>query len=256
MTIALGVLTTSNVVIAADTLESRSAGYPKTNTPKIMNGIAPGFGSVSVTGAGDSGYLDAIRQEIVAAFLDHSQANQELAYFEKVLAKIIKKFHVQHIIPFAKYPSDERPFIELVVGAAQGSARGLWVTDRSTIRHAIRTATVGVGSGHANAILARVIPDWVSGGVAALIAAYVVQSCKRSVEGCGGDTNIVVLEGDVPKQVPGELVEELDALFYQYQNVESKTLLFAMGHPGIDLSEVSLWLGKLKTTIAEIERRI
>src|SRR5437667_12469328 len=75
MTIAIGLLATDGVVIAADTQES--AGYPgdmKSSGTKILGALRsdasnpPVTGAFAVSGAGTVGNLDAVNQKLAESF--------------------------------------------------------------------------------------------------------------------------------------------------------------------------------------------
>src|SRR5438128_1271378 len=96
MTIALGLLATDSVVIAADSQETYFGGR-KTDVEKILTGFhlkaeaEDDAGAIATSGAGESGYLDYIQEEIVAAFRDHPE--ETLPEFNNRLKGVMLDFY-------------------------------------------------------------------------------------------------------------------------------------------------------------------
>ena len=116
MTIALGVLASDGVVLAADTQES--SGYFKGFALKIhsamtqTNGQSTVNSAVAVTRAGSGVYLDVIAAKIITDF--HSHQDSDVAAFEAHLKDRVKEFHRTYVTPLpAQLPRE----VELIVGA-------------------------------------------------------------------------------------------------------------------------------------------
>ena len=263
MTIALGILTGDGVIVAADTLETRGAGFPKTNIPKILTGGTTGksgCGCYAVTGAGDSSYLNGIKQEIGDLFLNHSRAGTVDSSFEPELKKLVRRFHVQHIIPFAKYPDYERPSIDLVVASSHSHSHRLWVTSRTDTFSPIPYATVGCGSGYAKAMLDRLSLPWGDIKIAKIVAAYVIFSTKNNVEGCGGNTHVATVSGDIAAYVSREVIDEMNKLFAAYDGVEARAFYYSVGYPSKsqseDLGKLSSWFDSLRSDFMSLASKM
>jgi hypothetical protein len=116
MTIAIGLVATDGVVIAADTEEQ--IGSMKSDESKMLianRGLAnKKAGALVVTGAGDAGYLDSINMDICTSFF--SAKSLSGARWVKTFRKQVKDFYRDHVIPFAKFPEHDRPDLALVVG--------------------------------------------------------------------------------------------------------------------------------------------
>src|SRR5271165_3308515 len=114
MTIALGLLASDGAVIAADTEES-TGDYMKGVRGKMACYFAHDdewAESCVVTGAGNSGYVRALMEELgqtyqaadpKTAIFSHRQSDAKDTLQYK-FRECIKKFYKEHIIPFATYP--------------------------------------------------------------------------------------------------------------------------------------------------------
>jgi len=263
MTIALGILTGDGVVVAADTLETRGAGFAKTNIPKILTGGTTGksgCGCYAVTGAGDSAYLNGIKQEIADLFLNHSRAGTVNSAFESELKKLVRRFHVQHIIPFAKYPDYERPSIDILIASSHSHSHRLWVTNRPDTSGAFPYATVGCGSGYAKALLDRLNLPWADMKLVKIVAAYVVFSTKNNVEGCGGNTHVATVSGDIAAYLPRDVIEEMEKLFAYYNGIEARAFYYSIGYPSEsqseDLGKLSSWFDSLRSDFMSLAAKM
>ncbi len=122
MTIALAIHADDGIVMAADTLIS--TGYLKGDEVKIVPAGGFTLGQAGITlssigmcafvGAGDAGYVDALRDDLARVFLDNPDAIFEdlRANFEHCL----RTFYKEHVVPFATFPSDDRLSLEPVIG--------------------------------------------------------------------------------------------------------------------------------------------
>src|SRR5438445_5672612 len=119
MTIALGLVGTDGIVVAADTEESY--GAIKTDTTKILTVFCTGAdgkpnpvpGACVISSAGDSGYVTSLGEKLAHVFFaDTERAEPPLQEaFEDCLAA----FYAKHVIPFATFPEDERPVVEMLI---------------------------------------------------------------------------------------------------------------------------------------------
>lgn len=197
MTIALGILpVTGGVVIAADTEEV--AGYMKSAQSKIvtvLDGLKPPRGACAIAGAGDAGYIDALTQELADVFMDdRERAGKPL---QLALGKCVRNFHLAHVVPFAAYPPEERPRLDLLLGVQRKYGSKLYVTSNTSIRSAFGPyAAIGVGAPFAKVLLDRL---WGQCDVriAQILATYVVFMVKEHIPDCGKFTHVTTLHGPV-----------------------------------------------------------
>jgi 20S proteasome alpha/beta subunit len=195
MTIAIGIVATDGVVVAADTQET--LGTWKLQHGKISAAISlfrDGNRACLISGAGPGPQVDAVSRELSNQFRDRSlKADGMKARLQETLTA----FYTTHVVPFALYPRDERPDVSLLMAYdASGVSGGpqLLASDKTVFVEQATYAAVGGGAEVAYTLLERLyklpLPD-VRG--AALLAAYVMFHVKESIEGCGKSTDIAAV---------------------------------------------------------------
>ena len=213
MTIAIGLRAHNGLVIAADSEES-TGDYMKGTKGKIScfysqddskKGTFAGdcVDSCVIAGAGNSGYVNALTNELGKVFLSNptlpiyvpptfaDMAKDTLNLkFEVCLAAFYKK----HIIPFAAFPERKRPDVEMLFGIQRKNLIALFTTEKTIINPAIPYKAIGLGSTFAELFLAKLYRP-MSVEQAELLAAYVIFLTKESVENCGKFTTIVTIKG-------------------------------------------------------------
>ena len=238
MTIAIGLLSSDGVVLAADTQEIM--GSLKSDESKLIianRGLKDQkAGALAITGAGDSGYLDSINMEICTSFV--AKEPWTGAKWAVKLKKHVKDFHNDYVVPYGTFPESDRPHLRLVIGGNFsdpnfGDYRAVWSTDKSTVSMAKNYCAVGLGSAQAYVMLRRfwTIMDTVK---AASLAAYVVFHVKHSVDGCGNETQIVILKNGYAEYVPAPNIELMENYFDERALLENQLLHFSLG---MDLPE-------------------
>lgn len=192
MTIAIGILASDGLVIAADSQET-IPGFWKVEQDKIMAahqvhaGLAQG--GIGISGAGLGVYVDELSQRWIRTFTDNPLAlTVEL---QALLDNELEDFHERKVVPFSGYPVNERPEIYLLAACARNGWRSPWesslnvLTDRTPVGY----AAVGVGAMHARTLLGRFYSRFhFDLARAVLLAAYVLFHVKESVDGCGKRT--------------------------------------------------------------------
>jgi 20S proteasome alpha/beta subunit len=245
MTIALGVLCGDGLIIAADTEESD--GFLKTSASKISIatniyvyasvGKKPRLGrgpqeiaACAVAGAGDSAYLDTITPMLIDDFQETEQADEDAIQGE--FSKTVRKFYIEHVVPFAQYPAIDRPDFSVLVGVSRkDKAELLFASSKTTLRRCAPFAAVGVGATFANQLLKRLWPQtWVDRKTAALLVAFIMFHVKESVENCGKLTDVVVMHNGTRTYMPWELRSGLEAIFFRYSRIEGDVMhaIFSM----------------------------
>ena len=95
MTIAIGLLASDGIVLAADTQEI--VGSMKSDESKLIvanrGAEKEKAGALAITGAGDAGYLDSINMEICTAFV--AGKSWTGARLLAKLKKQVKEFHLE-----------------------------------------------------------------------------------------------------------------------------------------------------------------
>jgi hypothetical protein len=238
MTIALGIIGSNGIVLAADTEESIQ-GYMKRHQTKILSGFHHAteggprkeLPMVAVSGAGDSHYLDVINEKMVDAVL--TTRKPFLPDVQPELEETVKKFYDDHIIPFAAFPANERPEISLIVAAAAPNQAVLWTTSKNVVKKCQRFAAVGIGAFYAETLLNRLYGQF-DAGVASALATFVMLQVKEHVPDCGKETQLVCIRQGEIRMSYFRDVRDLEDAFRTYQTIEMEALHYAIG--GLDES--------------------
>jgi hypothetical protein len=210
VTIAIGLRGQDGIVIAADTQES-TGNYMKGSRTKMMSFAShqigqPELGSLAgvcvISGAGDSGYVHALTEELGSTFLNNPDLltviNPKQASLQEKFSERLRRFYKDHIIPFASFPSRDRPDVEMLIGIYRKFQLSLFVTEKTTLIMAPAYKAIGMGSTFAELLLDKL---WELSPVNQLevLAAYIIFMAKESVESCGKYTQIVTIKG--PKMI-------------------------------------------------------
>jgi len=241
MTIAIGLLATDGVILAADSQET--LGSFKSDESKFLianQGLkTEKAGAIAITGAGDSGYLDSINQELCTAFLSKKKWTP-LALLGKTRT-IVKTFHHDHVVPYGKFPEHDRPEMRLIIGSHINGRGILWSTEKSTVSGGKRYFAVGIGYPYARVMLRRFWTpmDTVK---AASLAAYILFQVKNTADGCGKETQIVIIKDGHAAYLSQDNINLLEYAFEERARTENLFLHFSLG---LDLPE-----DDIKTTLA------
>jgi hypothetical protein len=121
MTIALGMLASDGVVIAADREEGD--GYLKTDIGKISHvfrGLNP-IGSIAVAGAGEGPAIDEISTLLSDIFCTDKERNG--GEIKEELTNAHRTYYKETVLPFAIQHQSERPDYALVIGCLAGCGK-------------------------------------------------------------------------------------------------------------------------------------
>jgi 20S proteasome alpha/beta subunit len=253
MTIALGILAKRAVILAADTQETIQ-GYWKINQGKIRAANAS-VGAILLSAAGSATYCDALMQTLERDFL-RNDSTGVLDDWEPRFAERLKLFHAEHVIPFAAIPDhNDRPSVSALVAVQWKHGRALWSTDKSVMVRHDRFAAVGIGSTHANGLLANLARVHHDPLTAAALAAYVLFQVKQHVDGCGDDSEVMYLTKNEYHDLSAEQLYELEKLFRVYaRETEPAVVQYLLGANPPQLRSGSRALRSMRSKFNRIMR--
>lgn len=224
MTIAIGILASDGVVIAADREEGD--GYLKNDSGKVsqaFKGTVP-IGSIAITGSGSGPYLDEVARLITEGFCDDAVGTE--ATVEAGIRKAHRKYYKESVLPF---PHGERPDYDLLVGCyGEQLGRRLWKTAGLALNPVKDYDAVGAGYAVANGLLGR-LWDNVPVRYAIKLAAYVIHQVKMSVKDCGLGTDIVIVRRSLLESVSAGIIREWENIFRYYANMERNAFYYCVG---------------------------
>jgi 20S proteasome alpha/beta subunit len=194
MTIAAGFPCQTGLVICADTQET-IAGYVKTDTDKIrLFQAGDKRYNIVFTGAGNGDLIDTAVDEIAAALTDEKP--QGLTRIALSVKQTMLKVFSDCIQPYSAFPTDDRPSLTMLIGIQAGQSSVLYKASGTSFS-ALRDADcIGYGIALGKSLIKQLFTPQISIDDAALVALYVLQQAKRWVDGCGGNSDIVLLRHD------------------------------------------------------------
>jgi hypothetical protein len=189
MTIAIGMIASDGIVIAADRQET--FGNWKTNQGKISaawKNIPPVLRSLLITGAGNGAYLDCVAQKLLECFSDNMQ--EKNGPLREALNEVHKKFYTECVLPLFQC-GDHDPDYSLLIGCNTATdSRVLWTTEKLAFNTIQDYTAIGVGSATAKALLDKLYVR-LPVVMAINLISYIMYEVKQTVEGCGLGTDII-----------------------------------------------------------------
>jgi hypothetical protein len=259
VTIALGIIGPFGVIIAADSEEGTlTAGDLKSSTVKITgehhfvvaakDKRLPEHKAILVSGAGDSGYLEAIKQHILEDFAE--KAVKSIGDADRVIRRRIKTFYEDHVAPFAAFRELDLS-IDLVIGASLAGGQRLWKTYMNTVKTVPNFELAAVGSGES--WVKNIIPvaATMDGTLASATAAYAVFFAKEHATGCGKQTRIAFTRGGLNRVANQAAVDRLEFAFRRYSDCEKYMRNTVLGIPfGHAFNGMDARLNELRQEVA------
>jgi 20S proteasome alpha/beta subunit len=213
MTIAAGFPCKNGLVLCADTQETVS-GYVKTDTGKIRVLSTPRH-HIVFTGAGDSDLIDTAIDEMSDAV--RAENPEGLTRVAAVLKKTMLRVFEESVKPYAAFPLDDRPSITLLVGIQSAAATVLYKASGTSFRLLQNAECIGYGLALGKSLTKQIFKEDMTVEHAGLTAVYVLQQAKRWVDGCGGNSDIVVLSNDGNVlQMSAGMVNQLEKHFDEF----------------------------------------
>lgn len=215
MTIAAGFPCSDGLVLCADTQETIT-GYAKVNTEK-MTQIETPFYNIVFTGSGDSGLIDMTVQLMDQA-LTQKQPNAAWKIEEVLRDSLVDSFN-RYVVPGFQFPAAELPATpDLLIGLQQSSSATLYRASGATFRRVYDSQCIGTGVVLGKSLIAQLFESSMTIGQGWLVALYVLHQAKTWVDGCGGNTDILLLSNrnKAITRIPTSQVKDLENHFDQF----------------------------------------
>jgi 20S proteasome alpha/beta subunit len=224
VTIAAAFPCKEGLIIATDTEES-IAGYIKTDTQKMRIVQGQNYDLV-ITGAGDSDLIDCFVDELVEAL--EEERPEEI----KGIWKVFKNTHLQsfrnHVVPYAAFPKDDRPYMDLLIGLhikVGGRVTGahpfrteLFKANGTTVKRVNKAECIGTGIVLAQSLVDQFFDSSLNLVQTGLLAVYVLRQTKRWAQYCGGKTDIAILSNTEKElhTIPTDKLKSLERHFDEF----------------------------------------
>jgi ATP-dependent protease HslVU (ClpYQ) peptidase subunit len=217
MTIAVALWASNGLVVAADS--QMTAGQWKSVHGKISDASHSWEGSNGacvITAAGWGSSLRLLHKEGLEVFqADVTRSGEDLRAAFQVM---LQRFHMDHVLPFAAFPQDQRPEVYMLFAGQRNGRKFLWRSERAEITEEESYAAVGSGSQLAELLLApfyNTVP-FPNVRSAVLLASYVVGKVKEFDTFCGKHTDIQVVAGNRAIRLPRSLTREMEVVMAEY----------------------------------------
>jgi hypothetical protein len=230
VTIALGILASGGIVLAADAQETDIMGF-KDYALKIHHSLGQPWGAgvssrsvVAITGAGPGFHIDAISSEIIS--LADSRTDWTLAAFEPQLEQCVQNFFQKHVLPFLPHINNS---FDLIVAAQFDGMGWMWANETTVVKRSVGLEAVGTGRNYAKvAIQTRVIHPNLE--TAVILAIQGVAEAARFDQYCGKGTSITCLRDNQAVHIPWYLIEPVEKLLGRYSGIEQSAFQYIIGH--------------------------
>jgi 20S proteasome alpha/beta subunit len=210
MTIAIGLLTTEGLVIAADRQET--VGVQKLNQGKITgHWKREPWGSVAVSGSGDAFNLDVAMAKVREWFSQSKTAS--LKEIEKGVETVNADFYREKVDAVSGGDKQTLDYALLVGCALKNDWPTLWTTHQMGIRKEEEFAAVGAGEATAKNLL-QTYYTRLPMAMAISLAAFVIHEVKTTVDFCGLETDILCCwRFGAIEYVDSDEIREMEAAF-------------------------------------------
>jgi hypothetical protein len=244
MTIAIGFRSNDGVLVCADS--QLTVGEVKNYDGKVDLHVFYEKGkpskyrlSFAVAGAGDVDYIATARTKLMADFPE-CQNDKEMAV---ELERRWLEFFNSHLAPWAYFPADDRPYVELLIGVSGTNVHHRLYHCVGTAFHETTEKAIGSGVILAGDMLSRYAMGNRTVYDNLVIATYIIAKVKRGVQHCGGSTQMTALRkgGDFAFSEKSE-IEQLEKDLLENERVADKELIKSCLAKKISL----LWMSEYK----------
>ena len=236
MTIALGILASGGVVVAADRQET--SGYFKGSASKVQSQWVANRGTLIVSGAGDGPYIDSVSDDLKRWFSDTSQGYTriETADVEAELRRLHTEFYSRNVLPASQWGGREDvPDYDLLVAyGSPSNEHSIWTTHKLAVVKENEFAAVGIGASAAKTLIQRLGHPFLELPVAFALAVYVAYHVKQTVDTVGLNTDVLVARksphGSAPWLIRRDDILEMERIFDERgETIERDTLYYCLG---------------------------
>lgn len=197
MTIGAGFICKDGIVVAADTQETTGyAGYLKGEKLKI-DYSQQGTWSIAIVGAGDSNYVEMCAQKILnSCAITENSPCPTVHEIEAIGMEVFRT----HFLPLNVYPANERPIASMLIAIQEKNGRTALVEwNGASFVSYYPCKFIGAGEQMGSHLARKVqLSNFFTNTAlkVAGLAIYILDQVKATVETCGGNTDVVILQND------------------------------------------------------------
>jgi 20S proteasome alpha/beta subunit len=240
------------VVLCADTQET-IPGYTKNSTEKIKIWPEENF-TLAITGAGDGEIIETLSQRVKKAAMREFMPDNYL-YGDRAKELIqdeILYFFERYLLP---YPEHERPDVALLIAIQCHHNRYLLKAVGNTVRDldpGISSGADCIGSGVmlAHSLTEKLYDPFMELDDLIITACYIVYQAKKWVDGCGGNTDMLVLTDKLRTGPRSSDIDALESLFAEYDK-ECGRVLTAGTNPNRSRADIANVIQNMRDGLLE-----
>jgi hypothetical protein len=253
MTIAAAFPCKDGLILCADTQETIT-GYVKTNTQKIRVMQGPHY-SMVFTGAGDADLFEMTVDEIDKG-LTRDKVGTGAWNIEESIKKTLAQIFKKVISPWAAFPNERPSIPKLLIGLQYPAATLLYEAHGTMIRRCREPECVGMGVILGKSLSGQLFHDGLSLTQGALVAVYILHQAKQWVDGCGGNSDIVLLsDRDMNiTRMPTDKVRELETHFDMF-NMMMRDVLIATADASIPYSNFAQIIKQFQLNMLQLHSK-
>ena len=241
MTIAIGLWTNDGVLLCADTQQSIGGGIKtydgKVHTHLFSDGkrYKLAFG---IAGAGDLDYITTASAKLMENFPECKNSKE----VKTILEERWLEFFNKHISPWAHFPKDDRPYVELLISVSGTNIHPALYHCVGTAFHSCSKLAIGSGILLADEMIQRYTFGNYKLEQIAILATYIMARVKHGVDGCGGSTHFVAMRkgGDIALSEKKQM-DLLEKELLELEAMEDKSFVKAMLAKQLPIS----WFNKI-----------
>jgi len=265
VTIAAAFSVSDGIVLCADTQEV-IPGYTKNQTEKIRESLASDheFGLLMV-GAGDTDLIEAAMQTIEKA-IEKEHYDSEHFVGEKtrpIVEAAFRSFFNNNIAPYASFPRDDRPSIELLIAVRDAHNNYVFKASGATVREVEDGTADCIGSGTllARNLIDRFYDPFMALDELVIAACYIMFQIEKYEINCGGPTDLYVSshKHNVFSRIPPIALQEAESLFGHF-DAHTSHMLRSFPNPNVnnekfdhEFKHTQEWMIKRRQKILESE---
>jgi 20S proteasome alpha/beta subunit len=257
VTIAAGFVCMDGVVLCADTQET-IPGYTKNSTEKIKIWYEQNF-TLAITGAGHSEVIETLSQRINKAAMGEFTPDNCLYgdRAKELIEEAVLSFFERYLLP---YPEYERPDVALLIAIQCHHNRYLLKAVGNTVRDldpGISTGADCIGSGVllAHSLIEKLYNPFLELDDLIITACYIAFQAKRWVDGCGGNTDILVLTDELRTSLSSSEIAALEKLFGEY-DTRVGHVLTAVTNQNVPGAKVARDIKKMSHDLLEVRQQV
>jgi hypothetical protein len=167
--------------------------------------------NVVITGAGDGDYIEMVIQEIHDCLMRIPKGGT----IQKTIKDTVLRIFKDHFVPYATFPDRDRPETEFLCGIQSEGVTSLYKSRGTIFRRMSVPECIGIGLAVGKSLIHQLFRTNLPLHQAGLVALYILHHAKTWVDGCGGNSDIILLSNKNLNwnRVPTHEVKELEKHF-------------------------------------------